>query len=233
MKISFYLLLVFLLGMLDINAQKRMFKNFDVEKDVGRYVMVWPKDYKIMLNSLKIDTLIYPQVKLTTDGTFRAIYGRYEEWQKLMIKRTVPDQVSKMIQRKIGADTARYGYTRFAVGTVIDREGKYLSVYFKMSDNVLGEITEEQLQQITDSFMSQRSVEKEIMEMLELKDRTTPKQLEKCVEYMHDNMEELRKIQDFTMDTVYNRIGIKLEQRDYVRIEFPVGEYELRRIRQF
>lgn len=232
MKLSI-LLLIFLLGVSAMKAQERTYKNFDVEKETGRYVMVWPKDYKIMLNSLKIDTLIYPQVKLTTDGTFRAIYARYEEWQKLMIKRTVPDQVSKMIQRKIGEDTLRYGYTRFAVGTVIDREGKYLSVYFKMSDNVLGEITEEQLQQITDSFMSQRSVEKEIMEMLELKDRTTPKQLEKCVEYMHDNMEELRKIQDFEMDTVYNRIGIKLEQRDYVRIEFPVGEYELSRIRLY
>lgn len=227
------ILLCFLFGITGLDAQNHTFKNFDVEKETGRYVIVCPKDYGTLLNSLKIDTLIYPQVKLTTDGTFRAIYGRYEEWQKLMIKRTVPDQVSKMIQRKIGEDTLRYGYTRFAVGTVIDREGKYLSVYFKMSDNVLGEITEEQLQQITDSFMSQRSVEKEIMEMLELKDRTTPKQLEKCVEYMHDNMEELRKIQDFTMDTVYNRIGIKLEQRDYVRIEFPVGEYELSRIRQF
>lgn len=162
---------------------------------------------------MKIDTLIFPQHKeVTPDSIGYTKYAQYEKWRKDIVVRTVTEDVRESCNK--GMD----------IGVVIDRKGNYLSVYFIMKGYVLEDITEEQLQQIYDSFMSAKCVEQEIMDMLVLEEQPTLEQLRRSVEYIRNNLNDTSKTSCKTMKSVYNRVGIQLKQHNYARMVFPVNK---------
>lgn len=207
------IVLSFLLFTLGLNAQERTFKNFDIVKGETEYFIVKPKNYDNLLQSLKIDTLIFPQHKeVTQDSIGLAKYAQYEKWRKDMVVKTVTEDVRESFNK--GMD----------IGVVIDQKGNYLSVYFRMKGYVLEDITEEQLQYIFDSFMSVKRIEPEIMDMLVLEEQPTLEQLKRSVEYIRNNLDDTSKTSCKTMRSIYNRVGIQLKQHNYARMEFPVNK---------
>lgn len=207
------LLLGILLSVTTLMAQERTFKNFDIVKGEREYFIVKPKNYDNLLQSLKIDTLIFPQHKeVTPDSIGHAKYAQYEKWRKDMVVRTVTEDVRESFNK--GMD----------IGVVIDQKGNYLSVYFSMKGYVLEDITEEQLQNIFDSFMSVKCIEPEIMDMLILEVQPTREQLNRAVEYLKNNFNEISTTPGMTMRSIYNKIGIQLKQHNYARMEFPVNK---------
>lgn len=207
------LLLGILLSVTALIAQEHTFKNFDIVKGEKEYFIVKPKNYDNLLQSLKIDTLIFPQHKeVTPDSIGYTKYAQYEKWRKDIVVRTVTEDVRESCNK--GMD----------IGVVIDRKGNYLSVYFIMKGYVLEDITEEQLQQIYDSFMSAKCVEQEIMEMFVLEVQPTREQLNRALEYLKNNFNEISTTPGMTMRSVYNKIGIQLKQHNYARMEFPVNK---------
>lgn len=221
------ILFCFLFWIIGLTAGDHTLRNFDVQKGKKEYFIVKPKNYESLLKSLKIDTLVYIGQKYYENADDMIAKGyQYEHWEKKMVQRTVPDETYGVIQQLMNKDTLHKNvrYNILHLDVLIDREGNYLSVSFRISDNLIKALTDVQLQQISDAFMKAKKVEAEIMEILNMREYYTKEQNNEMWEYMSGHANELTQKGAFTPLKVFEKLSIKPIQLDYALLEIKVGD---------
>lgn len=227
MKITI-LLLGFFWGIIGLNAQERVFKDFDVSKNKYQVNVVRPRNFDRVIRSLKADTIV--EVQLDEPGKVKMFpvgYPRFNKWHYEIVRRIVPDKTRETVQRMIDEDTISGHYPFFNVNTLIDREGNILTAYFKMTDDVLQILSEEEVQHIYKGLMKEKKVE--IMDVLKIEKLPTEKQKELIGEYVMNNLEKWRKNdnEEVALPSFYHLIdilGINLKA-DYGWLSFSIGEH--------
>lgn len=218
---------IILLSAGKVVAQEFIFKNFDVEKGNKQHFIVKPKNYESLLKSKQIDTLFYIGLKYYEKAEDMIAKGRlYENWQKKVIGEIVPEEISEVIQQVMNKDSLHHNvqYNLLYLDVLIDHEGNYLSINFRMSDNLIKTLTEKQIQEVYDAFIAAKKVDPEMMDITNMGDYYTTQQNNEMFEYMHSHQKELKQQSLFTPLKVFDKLGIKPNRLDYALLEFQVGD---------